>query len=107
MLLLVLHGVLLAYSVIGRLAVVIAENFATRGGNNFDTHTSLVTTIFGMSAVAYILIYVIFIIGIVLATILYLAAHIFKSVSPDSVFLSECTGFQGRIPPITPDTRQS
>ena len=31
MLLLVLHGVLLAYSVIGRLAVVIAENFATRG----------------------------------------------------------------------------
>ena len=88
MLLLVLHGVLLAYSVIGRLAVVIAENFATRGGNNFDTHTSLVTTIFGMSAVAYILIYVIFIIGIVLATILYLAARMQKSLFSDEGYLT-------------------
>lgn len=96
MLLLILHGVLLAYSAIGRLAIVIAENFATRGGNNFDTHTSLVTTIFGMGAVAYVLVYVVFIIGIVLATILYLAVRMQKSLFSDEGYLTNTL-------PVSPD----
>ena len=88
MLLLILHGVLLAYSVIGRLAITIAGNFAANSGNSFDTHVSLSTTIFGMGAVAYILIYVVFIIGIVLATLLYLAVRMQKSLFSDEGYLT-------------------
>ena len=88
MLLLILHGVLLAYSAIGRLAIVIAGNFAARSGSSFDTHVSLSTTIFGMGAVAYVTIYVIFIIGIILATIFYLAARMQKSLFSDEGYLT-------------------
>lgn len=88
MLLLVLHGVLLAYSIIGRLAIAIAENFSSRAGTNINTQFSLSTTIFGMGAVAYILIYVIFIVGIVLATILYLAVRMQKSLFSDEGYLT-------------------
>ena len=96
MLLLILHGVLLAYSVIGRLAIVIAGNFAARSGSSFDTHVSLSTTIFGMGAVAYVTIYVIFIIGIILATIFYLAARMQKSLFSDEGYLTNTL-------PVTPD----
>lgn len=40
MLLLILHGVLLVYSIIGRLAIAIAENFSSRAGADIDTHLS-------------------------------------------------------------------
>ena len=96
MILLILHGVLLAYSVIGRLAIVIAGNFAARSGSSFDTHVSLSTTIFGMGAVAYVTIYVIFIIGIILATIFYLAARMQKSLFSDEGYLTNTL-------PVTPD----
>lgn len=95
MLLLVLHGVLLAYSIIGRLAIAIAENFSSGVGTGIDTRVSLITTIFGMGAVAYILIYAIFIVGIVLATILYLAVRMQKSLFPDDSFPSGPTGPEG------------
>ena len=88
MLLLVLHGVLLAYSIIGRLAIAIAENFSSGVGTGIDTRVSLITTIFGMGAVAYILIYAIFIVGIVLATILYLAVRMQKSLFSDEGYLT-------------------
>ncbi|HJB35513.1 MAG TPA: hypothetical protein H9775_13440 [Candidatus Blautia merdipullorum] len=88
MLLLVLHGVLLAYSIIGRLAIAIAENFSSGAGTDIDTPASLSTTIFGMGAVAYILIYAIFIVGIVLATILYLAVRMQKSLFSDEGYLT-------------------
>ena len=88
MLLLILHGVLLVYSIIGRLAIAIAENFSSRAGADIDTHLSLSTTIFGMGAIAYILIYVIFIVGIVLATILYLAVRMQKSLFSDEGYLT-------------------
>ena len=88
MLLLVLHGVLLAYSIIGRLAIAIAENFSSGVGTGIDTPASLITTIFGMGAVAYILIYAIFIVGIVLATILYLAVRMQKSLFSDEGYLT-------------------
>lgn len=88
MLLLVLHGVLLAYSIIGRLAIAIAENFSSGAGTDIDTPASLSTTIFGMGAVAYILIYAIFIAGIVLATILYLAVRMQKSLFSDEGYLT-------------------
>lgn len=88
MLLLVLHGVLLAYSIIGRLAIAIAENSSSGVGTGIDTRVSLITTIFGMGAVAYILIYAIFIVGIVLATILYLAVRMQKSLFSDEGYLT-------------------
>ena len=88
MLLLVLHGVLLAYSIIGRLAIAIAENFSSGVDTGIDTRVSLITTIFGMGAVAYILIYAIFIVGIVLATILYLAVRMQKSLFSDEGYLT-------------------
>lgn len=88
MLLLVLHGVLLAYSIIGRLAIAIAENFSSGAGTDIDTPASLSTTIFGMGAVVYILIYAIFIVGIVLATILYLAVRMQKSLFSDEGYLT-------------------
>lgn len=88
MILLVLHGVLLAYSIIGRLAITIAENMAAGRGENFDTHVSLSTTIFGLGAAAYIMIYIIFIIGIVLATILYLAIRMQKSLFSEEGYLT-------------------
>ena len=88
MILLVLHGVLLAYSIIGRLAITIAENIASGKGESFDTHVSLSTTIFGLGAAAYIMIYAVFIIGIVLATILYLAARMQKSLFSEEGYLT-------------------
>lgn len=88
MILLILHGVLLAYSIIGRLAITIGENMASGRGENFDTHLSLSTTIFGLGAVAYIMVYAIFIIGIVLATILYLAVRMQKSLFSEEGYLT-------------------
>lgn len=88
MLLLVLHGVLLAYSLIGRLSITIFENFSSKGGGSIDASMPLSSKIFGMGAVAYLMIYVVFIIGIVMATILYLAIRIQKSLFSDEGYLT-------------------
>lgn len=88
MLLLILHGVLLAYSIIGRLSVAVADNFFSGSGKNFDAQISLSSTLFGMGAVLYILIYIVFIVGIILATILYLAVRMQKSLFSDEGYLT-------------------
>lgn len=74
LLLLILHGILLVYTLIGRLGIA----FGLSGAG--DTMVSSVTTMYGIAAGLYIFVYVLFIFAIVVATYVYLAIR-FQKIS--------------------------
>lgn len=82
LLLLILHGILLVYTLIGRLGIA----FGLSGAG--DTMVSSVTTMYGIAAGLYILVYVLFIFAIVVATYVYLAIRFQKNLFSDEGYLT-------------------
>lgn len=82
LLLLILHGVLLVYTLIGRLGIA----FGLSGAG--DTMVSSVTTMYGIAAGLYIFVYVLFIFAIVVATYVYLAIRFQKNLFSDEGYLT-------------------
>ncbi len=83
LLLLILHGVLLLYTLIGRIAITFAMNL------DYGDSASLFTNNFiNIGGSLYLLAYVFFIIGIFIATIVYLTARIQKSMFSDEGYLT-------------------
>ncbi len=82
LLLLILHGILLVYTLIGRLGI--AFGISTPA----DTLVSSVTTVYGIAAGLYILVYVLFIFAIVVATYVYLAIRFQKNLFSDEGYLT-------------------
>lgn len=81
-LLLILHGILLAYTLIGRIGV--AFGLSKYG----DTLTGSVTEAYGIVSGIYILIYVFFILAITVVTGVYLAARFHKNLFSDEGYLT-------------------
>lgn len=82
LLLLILHGILLVYTLIGRLGIA----FGLSGAG--DTMVSSVTTMYGIAAGLYIFVYVLFIFAIVVATYVYLAIRFQKNLFSDEGYLT-------------------
>lgn len=83
LLLLILHGVLLLYTLIGRIAITFAMNL------DYGHSASLFTNnIINIGGFLYLLAYAFFIIGIFIATIVYLTARIQKSMFSDEGYLT-------------------
>lgn len=82
LLLLILHGILLVYTLIGRLGIA----FGLSGAG--DTMVSSVTTMYGIVAGLYIFVYVLFIFAIVVATYVYLAIRFQKNLFSDEGYLT-------------------
>lgn len=81
-LLLILHGILLAYTLIGRIGI--AFGLSKYG----DTLTGSVTEAYGIVSGIYILIYVFFIMAIMVVTGVYLAARFHKNLFSDEGYLT-------------------
>lgn len=81
-LLLILHGILLAYTLIGRIGI--AFGLSKYG----DTLTGSVTEAYGIVSGIYILIYVFFILAIMVVTGVYLAARFHKNLFSDEGYLT-------------------
>lgn len=81
-LLLILHGILLAYTLIGRIGI--AFGLSKYG----DTLTGSVTEAYGIVSGIYILIYVFFILAITVVTGVYLAARFHKNLFSDEGYLT-------------------
>ena len=81
-LLLILHGILLAYTLIGRIGI--AFGLSKYG----DTLTGSVAEAYGIVSGIYILIYVFFIIAIMVVTGVYLAARFHKNLFSDEGYLT-------------------
>lgn len=81
-LLLILHGILLAYTLIGRIGI--AFGLSKYG----DTLTGSVTETYGIVSGIYILIYVFFIMAIMVVTGVYLAARFHKNLFSDEGYLT-------------------
>lgn len=81
-LLLVLHGILLAYTLIGRIGI--AFGLSKYG----DTLTGSVTEAYGIVSGIYILVYVFFIMAIMVVTDVYLAARFHKNLFSDEGYLT-------------------
>ena len=91
LLLLILHGILLVYTLIGRLGIAFGISTST------DTLAASVTTVYGIAAGLYILVYVLFIFAIVVATYVYLAIRFQKNLFSDEGYLyshSACFTYQ-------------
>ena len=82
LLLLILHGVLLVYTLIGRLGIALGLS------HSVDTLTASVIDLYGIAAGIYILIYVLFIFAIVVATYVYLAVRFQKNLFSDEGYLT-------------------
>lgn len=82
LLLLILHGILLVYTLIGRLGIA----FSLSGAG--DTMVSSVTTMYGIAAGLYIFVYVLFIFAIGVATYVYLAIRFQKNLFSDEGYLT-------------------
>lgn len=82
LLLLILHGILLVYTLIGRLGIA----FGLSGAG--DTMVSSVTTMYGIAAGLYIFVYVLFIFAIGVATYVYLAIRFQKNLFSDEGYLT-------------------
>ena len=81
-LLLILHGILLAYTLIGRIGI--AFGLSKYG----DTLTGSVAEAYGIVSGIYILIYVFFIMAIMVVTGVYLAARFHKNLFSDEGYLT-------------------
>ena len=81
-LLLILHGILLAYTLIGRIGI--AFGLSKYG----DTLTGSVTEAYGIVSGIYTLIYVFFIMAIMVVTGVYLAARFHKNLFSDEGYLT-------------------
>lgn len=81
-LLLILHGILLAYTLIGRIGI--AFGLSKYG----DTLTGSVAEAYGIVSGIYILIYVFFILAITVVTGVYLAARFHKNLFSDEGYLT-------------------
>lgn len=81
-LLLILHGILLAYTLIGRIGI--AFGLSKYG----DTLTGSITEAYGIVSGIYILIYVFFILAITVVTGVYLAARFHKNLFSDEGYLT-------------------
>lgn len=82
LLLLILHGILLVYTLIGRLGIALGLSGAG------DTMVSSVTTMYGIAAGLYIFVYVLFIFAIGVATYVYLAIRFQKNLFSDEGYLT-------------------
>lgn len=82
LLLLILHGILLVYTLIGRLGIAFGLS------RSVDTLTASVMDLYGIAAGIYILIYVLFIFAIVVATYVYLAIRFQKNLFSDEGYLT-------------------
>lgn len=87
--LLLIHGILLVYTLIGRIGLGIAVNTTGESWGNS------VANLYGISAGFYILVYVLFMLATAIATFFYLAVRIQRSLFSDEGYLTHTL-------PVTP-----